>query len=237
PAGAAADDHLHGPVLGADGVGGAAPGAVDGVDPGPDRARSVLHPAGAQHRDHVGHAEAHADDRHGPDAAEDDADHAADLRRDPGLPARGPGAVPGGQRRTGPAAAVGDHQEVRRAAAQAGGGEELTCTGPPQGGPWASGSAKLPAMHDDRDTIVAIATAPGAGGVGIVRLSGPRSAAIAREVCGKALRRRIAHHVRFLDAGGATIDDGIALYFRAPASYTGQDVVELQAHGSRAVLQ
>ena len=80
-------------------------------------------------------------------------------------------------------------------------------------------------------------TAPGAGGVGIVRLSGPRSAAIAREVCGRALRPRIAHHVRFLDAGGATIDDGIALYFRAPASYTGQDVVELQAHGSRAVLQ
>src|SRR3546814_10039724 len=53
PAGAAADDHLHGAVLGADGVGGAAPGAVDAVDPRPDRARPVLHPAGAQHRDHV----------------------------------------------------------------------------------------------------------------------------------------------------------------------------------------
>src|SRR3546814_7292668 len=62
---------------------------------------------------------------HGPDAAEDDADHAADLRRGPGLPARGPGAVPGGQRRPGPAAAVADHQEVRRAADQAAGGEEL----------------------------------------------------------------------------------------------------------------
>jgi tRNA modification GTPase len=88
------------------------------------------------------------------------------------------------------------------------------------------------------DTIVAIATAPGAGGVGIVRLSGPRSRDIAREVCGgKALRPRLARHVRFVDADGATIDDGIALHFRAPASYTGQDVVELQAHGSRAVLQ
>src|SRR5690606_23574101 len=172
-----------------------------------------------------------------PDAAEDDADHAADLRRDPGLPARGPGAVPGGQRRPGPAAAVGDHQEVRRAAAQAGGGEELTCTGPPQGGPCASGSAKLPAMHDDRDTIVAIATAPGAGGVGIVRLSGPRATTIAREVCGVSLRPRVARHVRFRDADGATIDDGIGLHFRAPARYTGEDVVELQAHGSRAVLQ
>src|SRR3546814_7834206 len=106
-------------------------------------------------RDHVVHAEAHADERHGPDAAEDDADHAADLRRGPGLPARGPGAVPGGQRRPGPAAAVADHQEVRRAAAQAGGGQELTRTGPPQGGPCASGarvaatSANMPVMTDE----------------------------------------------------------------------------------------
>src|SRR3546814_6395987 len=67
-----ADDHLHGAVLGADGVGGAAPGAVDAVDPRPHRARSVLHPAGAQHRDHVVDAEAHADVGHGPDAAEDE---------------------------------------------------------------------------------------------------------------------------------------------------------------------
>jgi tRNA modification GTPase len=96
----------------------------------------------------------------------------------------------------------------------------------------------MSAMTDARDTIVAIATAPGAGGVGIVRLSGPRARAIAREVCaGKPLRPRLARHVRFVDADGATIDDGIALHFRAPASYTGEDVVELQAHGSRAVLQ
>src|SRR3546814_13022107 len=82
----------------------------------------------------------------------------------------------------------------------------------------------MPVMTDDTDTIVAIATAPGAGGVGIVRLSGPRSAAIAHEVCGgRPLRPRIARHVRFRDADGATIDDGIALYFRAPASYTGED--------------
>lgn len=93
-------------------------------------------------------------------------------------------------------------------------------------------------MSHDHDTIVAIATAPGAGGVGIVRLSGPRSRDIARTVCdGRVLRPRVARHVRFVDADGATIDDGIALYFRAPASYTGEDVAELQAHGSRAVLQ
>ncbi|GAA3912979.1 tRNA uridine-5-carboxymethylaminomethyl(34) synthesis GTPase MnmE [Luteimonas lutimaris] len=96
----------------------------------------------------------------------------------------------------------------------------------------------MAAMHDDRDTIVAIATAPGAGGVGIVRLSGPRAAAIGRALCGgRALPVRRALHARFVDADGATIDDGIALRFRAPASYTGEDVVELQAHGSRAVLQ
>lgn len=87
------------------------------------------------------------------------------------------------------------------------------------------------------DTIVAIATAPGSGGVGIVRLSGPRSRAIAEEICARTLTPRTAHHVRFNDEGGATIDDGIALFFAAPASYTGEDVVELQAHGSPAVLQ
>lgn len=90
---------------------------------------------------------------------------------------------------------------------------------------------------DIRDTIAAVATAPGAGGVGIVRLSGPRARAIAEAISGRALRVRHAHHVRFRDADGATLDDGIALYFAAPASYTGEDVVELQAHGSPAVLE
>jgi tRNA modification GTPase len=88
------------------------------------------------------------------------------------------------------------------------------------------------------DTIAAVATAPGSGGVGIVRLSGPAAAAIARDVCGRrVLRPRHAHHVRFLDAGGDVIDDGIALLFQAPASYTGEDVVELQGHGSPVLLQ
>ncbi|UHQ23399.1 tRNA uridine-5-carboxymethylaminomethyl(34) synthesis GTPase MnmE [Lysobacter sp. 5GHs7-4] len=95
-------------------------------------------------------------------------------------------------------------------------------------------------MHDphptDRDTIAAIATAPGAGGVGIVRLSGPRAREIGEALARRRLRPRHAHHVRFADADGAAIDDGIALYFAAPASYTGEDVVELQAHGSPAVL-
>ena len=92
-------------------------------------------------------------------------------------------------------------------------------------------------MDAAADTIVAVATPAGAGGVGIVRLSGPRSAAIAEQVVGRALVARHAHHVAFVDGDGATIDDGIALYFAAPASFTGEDVVELQAHGSPVVLQ
>ena len=88
----------------------------------------------------------------------------------------------------------------------------------------------------ESDTIVAIATAPGAGGVGIVRLSGPRAKAVAEIVAGKALAPRTAHYATFADAAGDTIDDGITLYFKAPASYTGEDVVELQAHGSPVLL-
>jgi tRNA modification GTPase len=87
------------------------------------------------------------------------------------------------------------------------------------------------------DTVVAIATPAGSGGVGIVRLSGPRSHGIARELCGLELLARHAHHVRFREADGGTIDDGIALRFDAPRSYTGEDVVELQAHGSPVLLQ
>ncbi|KAF1712334.1 tRNA uridine-5-carboxymethylaminomethyl(34) synthesis GTPase MnmE [Pseudoxanthomonas kalamensis DSM 18571] len=89
----------------------------------------------------------------------------------------------------------------------------------------------------DNDTIVAIATAAGSGGVGIVRVSGPQSAAIGENLCGRRLRARYAHYTRFRDATGETIDDGIALYFPAPHSFTGEDVVELQAHGSPVVLQ
>ena len=87
------------------------------------------------------------------------------------------------------------------------------------------------------DTIVAIATAPGAGGVGIVRLSGPAAKRIAETIAGKSLLPRTARHARFLDADGDIIDDGIAVYFMAPASYTGEDVAELQAHGSPVLLR
>ena len=90
-------------------------------------------------------------------------------------------------------------------------------------------------MHD-RDTIAAIASAAGRGGIGIVRLSGPQAKTIAERICERTLQPRQAHHVRFHDRDGEAIDDGLALWFRAPASYTGEDVVELQAHGSPVVL-
>ncbi|ATD66465.1 tRNA uridine-5-carboxymethylaminomethyl(34) synthesis GTPase MnmE [Luteimonas chenhongjianii] len=93
-------------------------------------------------------------------------------------------------------------------------------------------------MHQCNETIAAIATAPGAGGVGIVRLSGPAALAIARTISARrALRARHAHYARFRDADGSVLDDGLVLAFPAPASYTGEDVVELQAHGSPVVLQ
>jgi tRNA modification GTPase len=87
------------------------------------------------------------------------------------------------------------------------------------------------------DTIVAIATPPGRGGVGIVRVSGKALEALAGALCSKALAPRCATHTQFKDASGTTLDDGIALFFKAPASFTGEDVLELHAHGSPMVLQ
>ncbi|MEO8742207.1 MAG: tRNA uridine-5-carboxymethylaminomethyl(34) synthesis GTPase MnmE [Lysobacteraceae bacterium] len=87
------------------------------------------------------------------------------------------------------------------------------------------------------DTIAAIATAPGAGGIGVVRLSGPRAIAIAAQLTGTTLQPRHAHYAAFLDGDGIRIDDGIALAFPTPHSYTGEDVVELQGHGSQILLQ
>lgn len=87
------------------------------------------------------------------------------------------------------------------------------------------------------DTIVAIATAPGAGGVGMLRVSGPKAAQIAQSLGCPELQPRHAHYARFRDADGEVMDDGIALYFPGPRSFTGEDVVELQGHGSPVVLQ
>ena len=93
-------------------------------------------------------------------------------------------------------------------------------------------------MNSDRDPIVAIATAPGRGGIGIVRLSGSDLAAIVHGVLGQSeLQPRHATFTRFLDAGGNAIDEGIAIFYPAPHSYTGESVLELQGHGGPVVLR
>src|SRR3990167_460591 len=92
----------------------------------------------------------------------------------------------------------------------------------------------LPRHHEP---IVAIATAPGRGAVGIVRVSGQGLGALTEALCGRPLRPREATYLPFRDADGQAIDQGLALYFPAPHSYTGEDVLELQAHGGPVVLQ
>jgi tRNA modification GTPase len=92
------------------------------------------------------------------------------------------------------------------------------------------------AADPNADTIAAVATPAGRGGVGIVRVSGPAVAAIASSVAGTLPEPRKAHFCHFRDADGETIDSGLALYFPAPASFTGEDVLELQGHGGPVVL-
>jgi tRNA modification GTPase len=87
------------------------------------------------------------------------------------------------------------------------------------------------------DPIVAIATAPGRGAVGIVRASGRDLAPLIAAVCAKPLSPRVAHYGPILDAQGHALDQGLAIHFPAPHSYTGEDVLELQAHGGPVVLQ
>lgn len=86
------------------------------------------------------------------------------------------------------------------------------------------------------DTIVAIASAAGRGAVGIVRVSGPGVPRIATEILGHLPAPRVATWSRFRDADGNSLDEGLALYFPAPASFTGEDVLELQGHGGVVVL-
>jgi tRNA modification GTPase len=88
-----------------------------------------------------------------------------------------------------------------------------------------------------QDPIAAIATAPGRGAVGIVRVSGRRLAPLSQALCGRSLKPREATYCGILDKDGVAIDQGLALYFPAPHSFTGEDVLELQAHGGPVVLQ
>jgi len=94
----------------------------------------------------------------------------------------------------------------------------------------------MPSDEPKRDTIAAVATPPGRGGIGVVRISGPEAGRIAESVLGLVPPERAATLAKFRDAGGAPIDEGIALYFRAPHSYTGEAVLELQGHGGPVVM-
>ena len=93
-----------------------------------------------------------------------------------------------------------------------------------------------PHSSNAKDPIVAIATAPGRGGVGVVRVSGADVSGIAEALLGRLPAPRFATYRRFLDSDGSTLDEGIALLFAAPHSFTGENVLELQGHGGPQVL-
>ena len=93
-------------------------------------------------------------------------------------------------------------------------------------------------MHaNPEDSIVSIATAPGRGAVGIVRISGKDLSGLIAQLFGRTLTPRVANYLPFTHVDGSHVDNGIAIYFKAPQSYTGEDVLELQAHGGPVVLQ
>lgn len=91
-------------------------------------------------------------------------------------------------------------------------------------------------MAAGADTIAAIATPPGQGGLGVIRVSGPQSGRICRAMTGALPEPRIARYAALKTKTGELIDRGIVIYFKAPASYTGEDLLECQVHGSRMLL-
>ncbi len=91
-------------------------------------------------------------------------------------------------------------------------------------------------MQSSADTIAAVATPAGRGGVGIIRVSGNAVPVIAEKILGELPKPRYAIHTLFKDADDATLDDGVAIYFPAPHSFTGEHVLELQGHGGQVVL-
>ncbi|NMP30803.1 tRNA uridine-5-carboxymethylaminomethyl(34) synthesis GTPase MnmE [Thalassotalea sp. M1531] len=91
-------------------------------------------------------------------------------------------------------------------------------------------------LSANTETIAAQATAPGRGGVGIIRISGPKASIVAEKLLGKCPKVRYADYLSFNDLNGNTLDQGIALYFKGPNSFTGEDVLELQGHGGPVIL-
>jgi tRNA modification GTPase len=100
-----------------------------------------------------------------------------------------------------------------------------------------SGEGQGAALSAAPDTIAAIATAPGRGGIGVVRVSGPKTREIAAAILGRTPVPRHAHYSAFAAADAGRIDEGIAILFAGPHSYTGEDVLELQGHGGPIVMR
>jgi len=96
--------------------------------------------------------------------------------------------------------------------------------------------APTPSNPDDRDTIAAISTPPGVGGVGVLRVSGPGARSIQHAICGKDTPNRLATRARFVGQDGQLIDEGLVLSFSGPRSFTGEDVVEFHGHGGPVVM-
>ena len=94
------------------------------------------------------------------------------------------------------------------------------------------------ATFNTEDTIVARATPPGRGGIGVVRISGGKARSIAEQIAGVVPQPRLATYVDFrAPQAGEVIDTGLVLFFPAPHSFTGEDVLELQCHGSPVVVE
>ncbi|MGF1739238.1 tRNA uridine-5-carboxymethylaminomethyl(34) synthesis GTPase MnmE [Photobacterium satsumensis] len=91
-------------------------------------------------------------------------------------------------------------------------------------------------MTEHTDTIVAQATPPGRGGVGIIRVSGPKAKEVTLAVAGRELKPRYAEYLSFKNEDGTALDQGIALFFKGPNSFTGEDVLELQGHGGPVLM-
>ena len=92
-------------------------------------------------------------------------------------------------------------------------------------------------MLNGSKTIAAISTASGAGGIGVVRISGPLALEIGQKISGGILPPRVANFHSFKDLNGTLIDQGLILFFSAPNSFTGEDIIELQCHGGTIVTQ
>src|SRR5579862_4552567 len=91
-------------------------------------------------------------------------------------------------------------------------------------------------VQSEAETIVAKATARGTGGIGVIRISGKNTQDIAKQILGRVPKARQAEYLAFSDLNGDCLDQGIALFFPAPHSFTGEDVLELQGHGGPVVM-